>query len=91
MNKEENVVYVGTKPPMNYVLAVITGFNQGATQMTLKARGRAISSAVDAAEIVRHRFLKDVTVGTISINTEEVTSKEGESRNVSSIEIVLTK
>ena len=76
---------------MSYVIAVITEFERGAKHVTLKARGRAISSAVDAAEITRHRFLKDVTVDNISIATEEVKSKEGDSRNVSSIEIVLTK
>ena len=76
---------------MSYVIAVITEFEQGAKTVTLKARGRAISRAVDAAEITRNRFLKDATVENISIDTEEVESKEGDSRNVSSIEIVLTK
>ncbi|MFO8132990.1 MAG: DNA-binding protein Alba [Thermoplasmatota archaeon] len=88
---EENIVYVGNKAPMSYVIAVITEFEQGATHVTLKARGRAISRAVDAAEITRNRFLKDVTVENISIDTEEVESEEGDSRNVSSMEIVLTK
>lgn len=76
---------------MSYVIAVITEFEQGAKTVTLKARGRAISRAVDAAEITRNRFLKDATVENISIDTEEVESKEGDSRNVSSMEIVLTK
>jgi len=76
---------------MSYVIAVITEFEQGAKTVTLKARGRAISRAVDAAEITRNRFLKDATVENILIDTEEVESKEGDSRNVSSIEIVLTK
>ncbi len=91
MNEEEHIVYVGTKAPMSYVIAVITEFEQGAKTVTLKARGRAISRAVDAAEITRNRFLKDATVENISIDTEEVESKEGDSRNVSSIEILLTK
>ncbi len=91
MNEEEHIVYVGTKGPMSYVIAVITEFEQGAKNVTLKARGRAISRAVDAAEITRHRFLKDATVENISIDTEKVESKEGDSRNVSSIEILLAK
>ncbi len=41
---------------MNYVLAVLTQFNSGATEVSIKARGRAISRAVDVAEIVRKRF-----------------------------------
>ncbi len=89
MNNEENVVYVGNKPPMNYVTAVMTGFDRGAEQVVLKARGRAISRAVDAAEISKNRFLKDAAISDIKIDTEEVTSDEGEKHNVSSIEITL--
>ena len=31
-----------------------------AKEITLKARGQAIATAVDAAEITRNRFLKDL-------------------------------
>ena len=86
----ENVVFIGTKPVMNYVLAVITQFNEGAGDVTLKARGRAISRAVDVAEIVRNRFLQGLAVQNISIGTEEVQG-EGGTINVSTIEIVLGK
>ncbi|NIO38115.1 DNA-binding protein Alba [Candidatus Bathyarchaeota archaeon] len=90
-SKEQNVVYVGNKPPMNYVMAVITAFNMGnGTEVTLKARGRAISTAVDVAEITRNRFLKDTKVHAISIGTEEITPREGGNpRNVSTMEISL--
>jgi DNA-binding protein len=91
LDEEENIVYVGNKAPMSYVIAVITEFEQGAERVTLKARGRAISRAVDAAEITRNRFMEDVTVENISIDTEEIESEEGGTRNVSSMEIVLTK
>lgn len=93
MSTEPNVVYVGNKPPMNYVMAVITGFNTGnAAEVTLKARGRAISTAVDVAEITRTRFYKDAKIHTISIGTEEITPREGGNpRNVSTIEITLKK
>ncbi|WP_297491473.1 DNA-binding protein Alba, partial [Thermococcus sp.] len=64
---EEHVVYIGKKPVMNYVLAVITQFNEGAKEVTVKARGRAISRAVDVAEIVRNRFLPEVRVKEIRI------------------------
>ena len=49
---EENIVYIGNKPVMNYVLAVVTQMNAGVSEVFLKARGRAISRAVDTAEIV---------------------------------------
>jgi DNA-binding protein len=88
---DENVIYVGKKPPMSYVLAVITQFNDnGSNGVILKARGRAISTAVDTAEIVRNRFMKDVKVKEIKIGTESVTNIEGRDSNVSSIEIDLT-
>jgi len=90
-NNEENVIYVGNKPPMSYVLAVITQFNQnGSNGVVLKARGRAISTAVDTAEIVRNRFLTDVKVTGITIGTDRVTNMEGRDSNVSSIEIDLS-
>ena len=92
-SKEQNIVYVGNKPPMNYVMAVITAFNMGnGTDVTLKARGRAISTAVDVAEITRNRFLKDSKIHAISIGTEEITPREGGNpRNVSTMEINLKK
>jgi DNA-binding protein len=88
---EENVIYVGNKPPMSYVLAVVTQFNSGSTDVVIKARGRAISRAVDAAEITRNRFVTDAKVKEIRIGTEAITNEEGRTSNVSSIEIVLTK
>ena len=88
---DENVVYIGQKPPMSYVLAVVTQFNSGSDEVILKARGRAISTAVDAAEITRNRFFTDAELKDIKIGTESVTNEEGRTSNVSSIEICLAK
>lgn len=88
---EENIVYIGNKPVMNYVLAVVTQMNSGVTEVILKARGRAISRAVDVAEIVRNRFISDVDIESINISTEEIVGNEGTSSNVSAIEIKLSK
>lgn len=87
----DNVIFVGNKPVMNYVLAAVTQFNEGAKEVSIKARGRAISRAVDTAEVVRNRFLVDIVVDHIKISTEELTSEKGESIKVSSIEIFLKK
>jgi len=88
---DENVIFVGNKPPMSYVLAVVTQFNSnGSDRVILKARGRAISRAVDTAEIVRNKFMKDAKVKDIKIGTESMTNEEGRNSNVSSIEIYLT-
>jgi DNA-binding protein len=89
---EDNaVVYVGDKPVMNYVLAVMTQFNKPVSSVILKARGRAISRAVDAAEITRNRFMPNVVVKNITISTEAIPNEEGKTVNVSSMEIVLAK
>lgn len=87
---EDNVVYIGNKPVMNYVLAVVTQFNNGASEVVIKARGRAISRAVDVAEIIRNRFLTNLKVKDIKISTETLQSGE-ERANVSAIEIMLGK
>ncbi len=88
---DENVIYVGSKPPMSYVLAVVTQFNSGSDEVVIKARGRAISTAVDTAEIVRNRFVTDAKLKEIKIGTESITNEEGRTSNVSTMEICLTK
>jgi DNA-binding protein len=88
---EENTVFVGTKPPMNYVLAAITLFHDNAKEVSIKARGRAISRAVDVAEIVRNRFMSDVKIKDIAIGTEQITGEQGNKISVSTIDISLTK
>ena len=85
---QEDVVFVGNKPLMNYVLAVVTQFNNRAKDIKIMARGRAISRAVDVAEVSRSRFLQDITVKGISISTEVLNTDRGET-NVSAIEIIL--
>ena len=90
---ESNEVLIGRKPVMNYVLACITLFHGGATEVIMKARGRAISHAVDVVEIARRRFLPDLKVKKIDIGTEQMAAFDQSSApmNVSTIEITLTK
>jgi DNA-binding protein len=87
---DNKVVYVGNKPVMNYVLAVVKEFNNGADEVVIKARGKAISRAVDAAEVSRNRFLTEAKINGIMIGTEKMQSENGPS-NVSIIEIVIGK
>jgi len=88
--KDENTIFIGNKPPMSYVLAVVTQFNSiGSDGVSIKARGSAISRAVDTVEIVKNRFMKNVTVKDIITSTEIMTNEDGRSSNVSSIEINL--
>ncbi|KON29924.1 RNA-binding protein [miscellaneous Crenarchaeota group-15 archaeon DG-45] len=88
---EENVVYIGSKPVMNYCLAVLTSLQSKGSIVALKARGRAISTAVDVVEVTRNRFMEDLSIEKIEIGTEEMKSMEGQTRNVSTITIVLKK
>ncbi|MCK4953413.1 DNA-binding protein Alba [Candidatus Bathyarchaeota archaeon] len=92
MSKEATVIYIGRKPPMNYVLFVITSLNSpDSKEVILKARGRAITTAVDVAEITRRRFMKELEISKITTGTEELPVEEGGTRMVSSIEITLTR
>ena len=87
----DNVVFIGKKPSMSYVLAAITQFGNGQTEISLRARGRAISKAVDVAEIVRNKFAADAKVKEIKIGTEVMENEGRDKMNVSTIEIVLAK
>ena len=90
---ENNAVLIGKKPVMNYVLACITHFHGGAKEISIKARGKAISRAIDVAEVVRRRFLPGVKVKSIGIGTDQIMSQEEGSSltNVSTIEITLER
>lgn len=88
---EENTVYIGKKATMNYVLAVVSQINAGCDKICIKARGRAISRAVDVAEIVRNRFVQTLAYKEVRIATEQMPGPDGASANVSSIEIYMEK
>ena len=88
---DDNVVYIGKKGVMSYVLAVLTQFNNGEKEIIIKARGKSISQAVDCAEIVKHRFAKVKEPMGVVLGTEELVGNEGKPMNVSTIEISLVK
>jgi len=80
----QSIIYIGNKAPIKYATAVATEFNKGADEVLIKARGRAISTAVDACQISMNKFLEGIEIKDIKIFTEEL-----ENRNVSAIEILL--
>ena len=91
---DENVVFIGSKPFMNYVTGVVMQFTtKGSKEVIVKARGKFISRAVDVAEVATKRFLEEhnVDVKDIKIDSEEFENKEGKKVNVSTIEITLAK
>lgn len=89
--REIPTVLVGKKPLMNYVFACLTTLQSGASQLVLKARGRAISRAVDVVQVLQRRFYKDLKVTDIKLGTEEVTGPSNQPISVSTIEIVLKR
>lgn len=86
-----DTVFIGKKPLMAYATAVMMHFNSGQNVLTVKARGQSISHAVDVVEVVRRRFFQGkLTIKEVRI-ASEVLGEEGDTRNVSTIEIVLEK
>jgi DNA-binding protein len=90
LKAEDNIVFIGKKPTMNYVLAVITQFSEGKKEVHLKARGRSISTAVDVAEAVRNRFMQTVK-SHVTINSQEMQGEDTRTSIVSIIDITLSK
>ena len=88
---EDNSIFVGGKPFMNYVTAVVMQFTtKNADEVLVKARGKFISRAVDVSEVAAKRFLDgQVESKEIRIDSEEFQNKEGKQVRVSTIEIVL--
>ena len=87
---EEAVILVGQKPTPNYVLAAVMQFSQGSRRVIFKARGRSISKAVDAAEIVKRFLQNQVDIADVKIGSERL-GEPGKERSVSTIEITLER
>ncbi len=91
---QDNIIFVGGKPFMNYVTGVVMQFTtKNASEVIISARGKFISRAVDISEVATKRFLKDqgISVKNIKIDSEEFNNKEGKQVNVSTIDIILSK
>ncbi len=89
----EQIVFVGGKPFMNYVTAVVMQFTtSGASRVVIRSRGKFINRAVDVAEIVNSRFLIDsVKIADVKIGSEDFKNKDGRQIRVSTIDIHLDK
>jgi DNA-binding protein len=90
---DENSIFVGNKPFMNYVTGVVMQFTtKNASEVVVKARGKFISRAVDIAEVAAKRFLQGgVSIKDIKVDSEEFKNAEGRTVRVSTIEITLLK
>ena len=90
---DRNTVFIGSKPFMNYVTAVVMQFTtQNSNNVVIKSRGKFISKAVDVAEVVKRRFMANqLTDGEVKIGSESFQNKEGRQVSVSTIEITMNK
>jgi DNA-binding protein len=88
--RKRDLVIIGMKPIMNYVVASLTLFNEGAENIKLRARGKHISKAVDTVDLLQRIFLKDLKVNNVEIDTDVLTRDDGKKANVSVIEILLS-
>jgi len=90
---EDNQIFVGDKPFMNYVTAIVMQFtSKNESKVIVKSRGKFISKAVDVTQVAVQRFLKGtVKIDDISIASETFTNKEGKEVRVSTMDIVIVK
>lgn len=87
---EDNVVFIGSKPLVNYIRGVMTQFkNQGADEVILRSRGKFISKAVDVAEVSKRTLAEQgINVKAINIASESF-EVAGKKMNLSTMDIVL--
>ncbi len=85
----DNVFLIGEKPVMNYVTAIVMHFtSSNANEITLKARGKHMNTAIDISQVILNRFLKDnAELKDVKLASEEFINKEGKKVRVSTIEI----
>lgn len=86
---EPNIVRIGKKPTMNYVVACVTLFNSGVPDVMVRARGQSITKAVETVEMLRRAFFKNVKIESVDIGTEDVQRDDGSTTSLSTIEIIL--
>lgn len=89
MAVDDNVVLVGKKPTIGYVLAVLTQLSQGAKEVVIRARGKQIARAVTVLELLKRKYRPDIKVKVINTSTEELQKEDGKTTKVSAIEIVV--
>lgn len=89
MSTKPNLVIMGNKPIMNYVVACLTLFNEGAEKVKIRARGKHINKAVDTVGLLRRVFLPGLKVVDAATGTDVLTRTDGNVAHVSTIEIVI--
>lgn len=83
------IVRIGKKPIMNYVVACMTLLNNGQSEVMVRARGQSITKAVETVDMLRRAFMKNLKIESVNIGTEEVKREDGSIASLSMIEIIL--
>lgn len=90
-NENDNTIFVGSKPLVNYIRGVITQFmKREASEVVIKSRGKFISKAVDVAEVAKRSLENSVKIKEVKIGSESFES-EGRRTNISTMDITLIK
>ena len=87
---KRNLVIMGNKPIMNYVVACLTLFNEGAETVKIRARGKHINKAADTVGLLRRVFLPSLRVVEAETGTDVLTRTDGNQAHVSILEIIIT-
>ena len=89
--EERNIIFVGTKPIMTYVSATLTQLSTRPS-VTIKARGKRITQAVDVSQMIMKRMDSvGYEISDVRISSDSLTSQDGKQRNVSTMEIDISK
>ena len=90
-SNSSNEIFIGKKPLMTYVTATLVQLANEPT-VVIKARGKSITRAVDVAQIIVKRMdTLGYKIGPIKLGSETVQSDDGRARNVSTIEVPISR
>src|SRR5574342_233589 len=89
--KSSNEIFIGKKPLMTYVTATLVQL-ANEPSVVIKARGKSITRAVDVAQIIVKRMdTLGYKIGHVKIGTQTLQSEDGRDRNVSTIEVQISR
>jgi DNA-binding protein len=89
--KRSNEIFIGKKPLMTYVTATLVQL-ANEPLVVIKARGKSIPRAVDVSQIIVKRMdTLGYKVDSVKIGSESVKSEDGRIRNVSTIEVAVSR
>ena len=91
MSRPPNIIFIGKKPIMTYVNATLTLLSNEPV-VTIKARGKSITTAVDVSQMIVKRLnAVGYKVSGVRTFSEKMTSQDGKERNVSTIEVDVSR